>query len=63
VQAGEDTYASWWRDWGLVELIEAAARSGQPEAALPRGDHCRSAKEAATTPVPNPLTAGRRSSP
>ena len=32
-QAGEDTYASWWRDWGLVELIEAAARSGQPELA------------------------------
>ena len=33
-QAGEDTYASWWRDWGLVELIEAAARSGQPEPAV-----------------------------
>ena len=32
-QAGEDTYASWWRDWGLVELIEAAARSGHPEPA------------------------------
>jgi len=32
-RAGEDTYASWWRDWGLVELIEAAARSGQPELA------------------------------
>jgi DNA-binding CsgD family transcriptional regulator len=30
-QAGEDTYASWWRDWGLVELIEAAARSGKAE--------------------------------
>jgi DNA-binding CsgD family transcriptional regulator len=28
--AGEDTHASWWRDWGLVELIEAAARSGKP---------------------------------
>ena len=23
-QAGDDTYASWWRNWGLVELIEAA---------------------------------------
>ena len=33
-QAGEDTYASWWRDWGLVELIEAAARSGKPELAV-----------------------------
>ncbi len=32
--AGEDTYASWWRDWGLVELIEAAARSGKPELAV-----------------------------
>jgi DNA-binding CsgD family transcriptional regulator len=28
-RAGEDTYASWWRDWGLVELIEAAARTGE----------------------------------
>jgi DNA-binding CsgD family transcriptional regulator len=33
-QAGEDTRASWWRDWGLVELIEAAARSGQAELAV-----------------------------
>jgi DNA-binding CsgD family transcriptional regulator len=33
-QAGEDTYASWWRDWGLVELIEAAARSGKAEIAV-----------------------------
>jgi DNA-binding CsgD family transcriptional regulator len=32
-RAGEDTYASWWRDWGLVELIEAAARSGKPDLA------------------------------
>jgi DNA-binding CsgD family transcriptional regulator/tetratricopeptide (TPR) repeat protein len=32
-QAGEDTHASWWRDWGLVELIESAARSGKPELA------------------------------
>ena len=32
-QAGEDTHASWWRDWGLVELIEAAARSGKPDLA------------------------------
>jgi DNA-binding CsgD family transcriptional regulator len=30
-QAGGDTYASWWRDWALVELIEAAARSGKAE--------------------------------
>jgi DNA-binding CsgD family transcriptional regulator len=28
-QAGEDRFASWWRNWGLVELIEAAARTGQ----------------------------------
>jgi DNA-binding CsgD family transcriptional regulator len=33
-QAGEDTHASWWRDWGLVELIEAAARSGKSELAV-----------------------------
>jgi DNA-binding CsgD family transcriptional regulator len=33
-QAGEDTHASWWRDWGLVELIEAAARSGKAELAV-----------------------------
>jgi DNA-binding CsgD family transcriptional regulator len=32
-QAGEDAHASWWRDWGLVELIEAAARSGKPDLA------------------------------
>jgi DNA-binding CsgD family transcriptional regulator len=31
-QAGED--ASWWRNWGLVELIEAAARSGKAELAI-----------------------------
>ncbi len=30
-QAAEDTHASWWRNWGLVELIEAAARSGNTE--------------------------------
>jgi DNA-binding CsgD family transcriptional regulator len=30
-QAGGDTYASWWRDWALVELIEAATRSGKVE--------------------------------
>ena len=33
-QAGEDAYASWWRDWGLVELIEAATRSGKAELAV-----------------------------
>jgi DNA-binding CsgD family transcriptional regulator len=33
-QAGDDTYASWWRDWGLVELIEGAARSGKAELAV-----------------------------
>jgi DNA-binding CsgD family transcriptional regulator len=32
-QAAEDTRASWWRSWGLVELIEAAARSGKAELA------------------------------
>jgi DNA-binding CsgD family transcriptional regulator len=32
-QAAEATHASWWRNWGLVELIEAAARSGKPELA------------------------------
>ncbi|HJX19895.1 MAG TPA: hypothetical protein VJ454_02820, partial [Steroidobacteraceae bacterium] len=33
-QAAEGPYASWWRNWGLVELIEAAARSGEPELAV-----------------------------
>lgn len=28
-QAGDATHPSWWRNWGLVELIEAAARSGE----------------------------------
>jgi len=32
-QAVEDSHASWWRNWGSVELIEAAARSGTPELA------------------------------
>jgi DNA-binding CsgD family transcriptional regulator len=32
-QSAEDTYASWWRNWGLVELIEAAARTGEREIA------------------------------
>jgi DNA-binding CsgD family transcriptional regulator len=32
--AGEDMHASWWRNWGLVELIEAATRSGKPELAV-----------------------------
>jgi DNA-binding CsgD family transcriptional regulator len=32
-QAAEDTHASWWRNWALVELIEAAARSAKPELA------------------------------
>ena len=31
--AGEATHPSWWRNWGLVELIEAAARSGEAELA------------------------------
>jgi DNA-binding CsgD family transcriptional regulator len=31
--AAEDTHASWWRNWGSVELIEAAVRSGKPELA------------------------------
>jgi DNA-binding CsgD family transcriptional regulator len=33
-QASEDTHVSWWRKWGLVELIEAAARSGNAELAV-----------------------------
>jgi DNA-binding CsgD family transcriptional regulator len=33
-RAGEDTRASWWRNWGLVELIEAAVRSGKAELAV-----------------------------
>ena len=32
-QAGEATHPSWWRNWGLVELIEAAARSGETDIA------------------------------
>jgi DNA-binding CsgD family transcriptional regulator len=30
-QAAEDTHASWWRNWGWVELIEAATRCGKAE--------------------------------
>jgi DNA-binding CsgD family transcriptional regulator len=33
-RAAEDTHASWWRNWGSVELIEAAARSGKAELAV-----------------------------
>jgi DNA-binding CsgD family transcriptional regulator len=33
-QAGEDTHPSWWRNYGWVELIEAAVRSGKPEPAV-----------------------------
>jgi DNA-binding CsgD family transcriptional regulator len=32
-QTGEETNASWWRNWGLVELIEAGVRSGRAEVA------------------------------
>jgi DNA-binding CsgD family transcriptional regulator len=32
-QAAQDTHPSWWRNWGWVELIEAAARSGKAELA------------------------------
>jgi DNA-binding CsgD family transcriptional regulator len=32
-EAAGDMYASWWHSWGLIELIEAAARSGMPELA------------------------------
>jgi DNA-binding CsgD family transcriptional regulator len=32
-EAAGDMYASWWRSWGLVELIEAAAHSAKPELA------------------------------
>jgi DNA-binding CsgD family transcriptional regulator len=32
-QADEETNASWWSNWGLVELIEAGARTGATEAA------------------------------
>jgi DNA-binding CsgD family transcriptional regulator len=31
--AGDASHPSWWRNWGLVELIEAAARSGEAELA------------------------------
>jgi DNA-binding CsgD family transcriptional regulator len=32
-QATEGTHASWWRNWGWVELIEAAGRSAQADLA------------------------------
>ncbi|HEX4670841.1 MAG TPA: LuxR C-terminal-related transcriptional regulator, partial [Solirubrobacteraceae bacterium] len=32
--ADEDTHPSWWRNYGSVELIEAAVRSGKPELAV-----------------------------
>jgi DNA-binding CsgD family transcriptional regulator len=34
VQASDDTSAAWFRIWGLVELVEAAARSGKTELAV-----------------------------
>ena len=33
-RASGDTYPSWWSRWGLVELIEAAARSGKAKLAV-----------------------------
>jgi DNA-binding CsgD family transcriptional regulator len=33
-QADENTHPSWWRNYGSVELIEAAARSGKSELAV-----------------------------
>jgi DNA-binding CsgD family transcriptional regulator len=32
-EAARDMYASWWRSWGLIELIEAAAHNAKPELA------------------------------
>jgi DNA-binding CsgD family transcriptional regulator len=34
VQAREDSNAAWFRTWGLVELVEAAARCGKHELAV-----------------------------
>jgi DNA-binding CsgD family transcriptional regulator len=34
VQAREDSSAAWFRTWGLVELVEAAARCGKRELAV-----------------------------
>ncbi len=34
VQASEDSSAAWFRTWGLVELVEAAARCGKRELAV-----------------------------
>jgi DNA-binding CsgD family transcriptional regulator/tetratricopeptide (TPR) repeat protein len=34
VQAREDSNAAWFRTWGLVELVEAAARCGKRELAV-----------------------------
>jgi DNA-binding CsgD family transcriptional regulator len=31
--AGDDSSPAWFRTWGLVELVEAAARNGKPELA------------------------------
>ena len=33
-RATDDTHPSWWRNYGSVELIEAAVRSGKPEPAV-----------------------------
>jgi DNA-binding CsgD family transcriptional regulator len=48
-QAGEGAYPSWWRDWGLVELIEAAARSGKAELAVDALDRLSPATAASGT--------------
>ena len=38
VQAREDSNAAWFRTWGLVELVEAAARCGKPDLAADAHD-------------------------
>jgi len=48
-QSDENTPASWWRNWGLVELIEAAARSGKPELAAGALDRLSQATAASGT--------------
>jgi tetratricopeptide (TPR) repeat protein len=48
-QSDENTPASWWRNWGLVELIEAAVRSGKPELAAGALDRLSQATAASGT--------------
>jgi hypothetical protein len=65
-EASEETNASWWSNWALVELIEAGARSGETDLAadtLGRLSERRSGRGPAHPTAnrsPNPAARARR---